>query len=792
MRPPTDFSDLWEMVLRRRWWILVPTLLIGASTVALVSKLPKTYRSETLILVDPQKVPPDFVKATVTTDVNSRLQIISQEILSRTHLQRIIDEFGLYRDESKTDKAMRWLLNQGSRTQEEIINEMRKDIAVEIVADDQAQHDTHRALGAFRISYEGENPALVQQVTREIASLFIDENEKVREQQAEGTTHFIDDELEAARKDLDDQQRRVRDFKASHMGSLPEQSTANLQYLSQLQTSLQVNSEALARAEEEGTYQKSLLAVVERQISDNKTGGIAAPQIESQVQTQLELKREELRIAQQKYRPQHPDVIQLKEEVSALEKLAAEPIKNSSSTRVASGATAVATTDQLVPAQIRGQIAELSDEVKRRSAQQAAIEGEIKQLQSREQSMPTVEEQMSELDRDYQTSKLNYDSLLEKKNASAMAAEMERRAEGEQFRVLDPASFPEKPFKPNVEQLALVGVFGGVFVGCGLAMFMELKDKSINSAKDASFYLTQPVLASLPLLGDSVSPKNGRANGKGEVSRLRTFDLQPKDEVVIPEVLELTPGPASEETGSAPSQPWQALPRQLVVAHSQQGGEQDAYAKEQFRMIRTRLVELRRVRPIRTVMVTSALQGEGKTWVAANLAYSMSRLPGLRVLLVDADLKGAGVGRLLKIEPQVGLSTYLANGKNLGGVRLQLRPNLDLVPTLRLDEDSAEMLSTKRMHDFLDEASRDHDLVILDTPPLLTLSDAQVLTSLVDAAVLVVRAGSSPHDLAKSAIELLEPKIVGVIVNGVKQLSLKGYRYDYYYPNAGNPERLRS
>jgi len=784
-RPATDLSDYWEIFLRRRWWTLVPAVLIAGGTLALVSKLPKVYRSATLILVEPQTVPADFVKPTVTTDVNDRLQIISQEILSRSNLQKIIDEFGLYRNESAVDRILRTVLHTGKRTQEEIVDAMRKDITVETIAEEQ---DREHTLGAFKISYQGQDPAQVQQVTREIASLFIEENVKVREQQAEGTTHFIDDELEKARQALDGQERRIRDFKAVHMGSLPEQESANLQLLGQFQTALQVNGEALARAQEQKTYLESLLSVVSRQTVDPNTGLPTASQIQSQVQSQLEQRREELRIAEKKYKPQHPDVIQLKEEVSALEKLAeesAKPAANPSATPVGTPALAPS---ELGPVQIQGQIAELVGEIKRRTAQQAQTEKQIRQMQSRVEVLPTVEQQLSELDRDYEISKLNYASLLEKKNASAMAAEMERRAEGEQFRVLDPASFPEKPYKPNVAQLSLLGVLGGILGGCALGLLMEFKDKSINSAKDATFFLRLPALGALPLLDDSTADKDGgrlRTRARGGFLGL---DRESGTKVKMPEVLTLKPDGADEQAGRAPSSvqspigsiSWQPFPEHLVVAHNQPDGQEDAYAKEQFRMIRTRLVELRRARSIRTLMVTSAVPGEGKTWVATNLAFSMSRLPGLRVLLVDADLKGAGVGRFLDIESQAGLSSYLLNGTNLGGVRLQLGPNLAVVPTLRLEEDSAELLSGKRMRDFLDEALQEHDLVILDTPPVLTLSDAQVLTALVDAAILVVRAGSSPWDLARNAIDLLKPKMVGVVVNGVRRVPGRSYHYGYY------------
>ena len=759
-RPTTELSDYWAIFLRRRWWIIIPALVIAGGAMAVVSKLPKAYLSQTTILVEPQKVPSDFVKPTVTTDVNNRLQIISQEILSRTHLQRIIEEFGLYRTEPAVDRILNVLLHKGKRTQEEIVDDMRQDITVEIIADEQARN---HALGAFKISYQGQDPLVVQQVTRELAVLFIEENVKVREQQAQGTTTFINDELEKARLTLEEQERRLKDFKAAHLGSLPEQQAANLQVLGQLQAALQVTGDAMGRAQSQKIYQQSLLAAL--------TAREAAP-LTPGAQSELDARLEELKRAQAKYTPLHPDVIELQDEVKELQQQVSPP------DQIATNAPTAAPSKDLAPDQIRSQLAALDQEIKRGTLQEAEIDKRAKQIQARLAGLPAVDQQMAELNRDYEISKMQYASLLEKKNASAMAAEMEGRAQGEQFRVLDPANYPEKPYKPNVAQLSLLGVLGGILCGCALGLFVEFQDRSIRSAQDANFYLAMPALAALPLLNYSTRKKIKSRQLAGAHGGTLSLNLRGQATSNVPTVLTTSPTAVEGYAPLVQAVKFPPLPERLVVAHSGLDNQEDAYAREQFRMIRTRLVELMRVRPIRSIMVTSAMQGEGKTWVSANLAFSMSSLQNLRVLLVDADLRGAALGNLLKMNSRAGLSDYLVNGKNLSSVRVQIGTNLAVVPTARLEEGSAELLSGKRMRDFLEEALRDHDLVVLDTPPVLALADAQVLAAMVDAAILVVRAGSSPYDLVRSAIDLLKPKTVGVVVNGVDRLPVKNY---YHY-----------
>lgn len=467
-RPPTDISDYIDIFHRRKWWILVPAFLIAIGVSVVSLKLPKFYRSQTLILVDPQKVPSEYVKATVSSDVTDRLQTLSQEILSRTRLQKVIDQFGLYKDQPS------------SMSQEDIIEMMRKDIKVEVVADENASSRS-KASAAFKISYVGKDPALVQQVTRQIASLFIEENLKVRQDQAVGTDSFIESELNKAAQLLQVQEDKIRAFKARHIGSLPEQQQANLQVLGQLQGLLQANSDAIGRAQQQKTYLESLLNAMEKRTTPLPKPGF---------QAELDSRRAELVAAEEKYTPTHPDVVRLKNEVKALEAKAA--------TMAAAEAKSTPTSDQ--PDQFRSQLLAIQQEIKERTGRQSDLEARIRGLQGRIDLLPNVEQQFSELNRDYLTSKANYESLLQKKNSSGMAAEMERHAKGEQFRILDPANFPEKPFKPDMLQLNLMGLVGGIVIGCGLGMLFEFKDPSLHTDKDVAFLIPVKVLGTMPVI----------------------------------------------------------------------------------------------------------------------------------------------------------------------------------------------------------------------------------------------------------------------------------------------------
>jgi uncharacterized protein involved in exopolysaccharide biosynthesis len=227
-----------RLIFHRKWLILGIFGLTSAVTAVISARLPNVYSSDTLIMVDPQKVPDNYVKATVSGDIRNRLGTLKQQILSATRLQKIIDNLNLYPTEKKT------------MAREDVIARMRSDIAVSVVSDFGSSQD----LQAFRIEYSGGDPQLVSQVTNELASLFIEENLKAREQQAEGTSEFLTNQLEETRKTLEDQEAKLKDFRLKHIGEMPEQQDADLQILGQLQSQLQLEGDALNRAEQQKSY----------------------------------------------------------------------------------------------------------------------------------------------------------------------------------------------------------------------------------------------------------------------------------------------------------------------------------------------------------------------------------------------------------------------------------------------------------------------------------------------------------------------------------------------------------
>jgi capsular exopolysaccharide synthesis family protein len=208
-------------------------------------------------------------------------------------------------------------------------------------------------------------------------------------------------------------------------------------------------------------------------------------------------------------------------------------------------------------------------------------------------------------------------------------------------------------------------------------------------------------------------------------------------------------------------------------------------AMEQCRVIRSRLRDTMRARKMKSVMLTSATASEGKTLLAVNLAYALSQIENTRVLLVDCDLRRPSVAAFLKMNPKRGLSTFLMNNDSLEQVTWRLTPSLNVVPTLELMEDAAELLHGSRMQQFLTQATAEYNIVLVDGPPLLPIVDAQVLSGMVDAAVMVVRAESTPYDLVNQAALLVKHKLIGSILNRVDHLPHSRYYSEYGYGGIG-------
>ena len=459
MEETFNFDYYIALILRRRWFIIVPFCLSMVIGIALLFTLPRTYRSKTLIMVEPQRVPSDYVRPLTTTDVGSRINTISQQVMSRTNLERIIKQFGLFTGEKYKDMFL-----------EDKIAYMRKRISINVT-----RSGGREGPGSFSISFEGRDPKKVMQVTNALANYFIKQNLKDREMQAVGTSKFLDSELKDMRSQLKRIESKLKKYRTEHMGELPEQLDANLSILDRLQLQLGNRMQDLKDA-------RDRLAAFELSAPTMyRTNG----DVPESLQT-IEQLRHRLADLEARYTDRHPDVIRLKNRIKKLERK-----KMSDRQKEANHDNVNLSTDAAQRAILKKEIQDIKDDI-------ARIKAKIKEYQIRVENTPKREQELINLQRDYSNLTRAYNSLLARKLEAEIAVNMEERQKGERFRVVDPAALPQKPVSPDPKKLFLFTVFAGLGLGLGGVFLLDYIDTSVKGLDDIDKYIGVPVLATIP------------------------------------------------------------------------------------------------------------------------------------------------------------------------------------------------------------------------------------------------------------------------------------------------------
>lgn len=539
-KPARGVDEYWALVRRRKWWIIGP-LFIGWLLVFVSAWIiPAKYTSEAVLLIEKPKIPDKFVLPNVQMDLSERLETITQQVLSRARLLTIINHFHLYES---------FL----TPTPDDQLKKMRSDIKIELVHAP-TNDEGKRELTAFKLQYTADKGSIAQQVNSQMVSFFIDENVKASQQQSEATTQFLDTQLRNASEALGQQESKLQAFEKQHAGELPEQAQTNIQMLAGAQNQLQALIEARNRALQQQTYLTSLAAQYDAAGINNLQNG--APQ---SIDQQIEAARTALADMQARYTPQHPDVRKLKEEIAKLQELknrqvagtADESDDSSGQNAVAAttgsagdkggsggGGTDAAKNDaaakSATPAssddfpdvrpgttasqlqamaplmQIQSELKSNRMEIQNREGEIRALEARIQQVQALLGASPGIQAEMLNLTRDYAETKRAYDQLLEKRNASELATNLQRQQQGENFRIIDPPSLPEKASFPDRFKFALAGLA----VGLGLAVLFgagtEYLDDRIRNEQDLAEATPLPILVEIPPLPTESEIRAGR------------------------------------------------------------------------------------------------------------------------------------------------------------------------------------------------------------------------------------------------------------------------------------------
>jgi polysaccharide chain length determinant protein (PEP-CTERM system associated) len=495
-------SDIVQSLVRRRWWILLPFAIGLASAPLLARLVVEKFRSETLILVVPQRVPDSYVRATTTESIEDRLPSISEQILSRSRLERIITDMDLYKD------------RRAKQVMEDVVQVMRADVTVSLAG---ARDNSN----SFRVSYVSDRADTARRVTERLASLYIEQNLKDRENQADSTSQFLETQLQDAKQRLVEHEKKLEVYRKQHSGELPTQLQGNLQSIQNANLQLQALSESMNRA-----LERRLL--IERQIADTEAMPLPEPSISvggnaplpTSTSQRLQAARARVASLLQYYTPDHPEVITAQRLAAELQtRLAGEEALGPTDGVIERAPTPQEAAQRKRVLDLNAELLVVERQLESSRAEELQLKKTIAQTQAKVDVVPSRESELVELTRDYTTLQASYSSLLTKREDSVMAANLERRQIGEQFRILDPASMPERPYNQNQRLVATVsGAVAGLVLGFLLVGLKELLDSSFRSEEEVMAALSLPVLALIPVM---MSPRQRNAT----IWRQRWMDL---------------------------------------------------------------------------------------------------------------------------------------------------------------------------------------------------------------------------------------------------------------------------
>ena len=544
-------SDYAAMLRRRSMIIFFTFTSTLAVTAAVAIGLPSIYQSAATILIEQQEIPQDLVRSTITSYANQRIEVIRQRVITSANLLAIVNKFGLYKEERKEEPT------------EVILEKMREEILLETVSADVVDPRSGKATQAtiaFKLSYQGKVPELVQSVANELASLYLNENLKSRRQLTAGTSTFLTDEVNRLKQEVETFEGNLAEFKERNAGQLPELTQLNLQLMEkverellevdrQMQTQDQNKIFLSAQLSQLPPTIESATGVVERpRTVISRTGesqlmdptdqlealeteyvgltsryGDSHPDVvrvrkeinalrtsvggggaSSFLSTELDLARQQLAVAERRYSNAHPDVRRLERKVASLtSQLRSQP---PAPTRARGpGTTTVANPAYVdINAKLQSAQASLTTLAQKREE----LRAKLTEYEERLIRTPQVEREYNALKRGYENALTKFRELTAKQTEARLAETLESEQKGERFVLIEPPQLPEKPASPNRVAIALLGFFLSLAGGVGLAAVAETLDTSVRGARGITRLLGAPPLASIPYIETVVERRN--------------------------------------------------------------------------------------------------------------------------------------------------------------------------------------------------------------------------------------------------------------------------------------------
>jgi polysaccharide chain length determinant protein (PEP-CTERM system associated) len=482
---PSDYLD----ILRFRWpWMVAATILGAVASQVAVRFVPKQYVSQTVVLVESEKIPKNFIPQLTTEGAGDRLRTIHEEILARPRVERILDELNPYPEMIDVPKA-------------DIVDMIRRRTVIEL-----------RGRDAFVVKYADTDPERAQRLATRISSMFIEETSGDRARQVQGANEFIDSQLVETKLELEKVEGSLRLIKQRYMGMLPNQLEANLSTLQRLELERQSVSDQIRAAKERRALlerQRSLQAQMnepEAQLIPDVLTASPEPAAPGPAASLSALK-DYLAKLRTRYKEQHPEVVATKRRIERLEaevqaEAASAPAPETEADEPpapepAPEARAAAKDDFLVN-DLTAQVASADRDIENLEARLTEVQGQIGRYQTRVEKIPEVEQELQSLERDYEMISKYYSELLSRKLEAETAGAVEKKWQEEQFKILDPAQIPESADFPQPSAFLMVGTLIGFGAGLALGFFLDIMDPTVKNLREMESLLPYPVLLTLP------------------------------------------------------------------------------------------------------------------------------------------------------------------------------------------------------------------------------------------------------------------------------------------------------
>ncbi len=708
---------LWDLVMRRKMFVLIPTVVLSIAVGIYAFYKPVLYRARTLLGVESGAS--NYVQTTngATARVQDQLLIIREVLYSRAVLEPVIQKFNLL---PKTD----------GKVSDPDLDRIREDIKITVEGND-----------SFRLEFEGRGQTQVMNVANDLSERFVRRLANVRGQQVSDTAGLLTSELETLRSQLNAQEEQIKTYKESAVNELPDRLATNLSLFAATQAQLRSSSGLKAN-------DQARLAAVRQEMKELEKEGVldaAPPQEKTPAETNLEAARLHLKQLRSVFTDQYPEVVSAEREIKELETaVAAVPPK---------ATVAEPSAARMHYVQIKAEKESLEQRLKSYEREEHELEAQMASLQRRVQSTPQHESAITELTRGYEATKTRYNLLLAKQQEVGLAGRLEGMNKTVAFKIVEPASLPKGPSTPRRSRLLVVGLFAGLALGLAAAFVAEQMDTTFGNIVEFQTFTNLPAIAVLPSMSADPEPRAKPLTG------------------IVPLI------PPSGGGLSPTLLSFADLHRNHIVMVT----DPHSVASEQCRMLALKVRRQLGAISTPVLAVSSAVGGEGKTVTSINLGLALASTASGRVLLIDSDLRKPRVHEYLGLKPGKGFSDLLRAPEDEIGKYVWKLGDLYVMPGGSSLANPVSLLASPSVRDLLKRLRGEFDFIVVDTPPVLPIVDTHILAGLVDGVILVVRARYTRREVLERGLESFQvPNLLGAVVNDVDyQRSRYAYAYQY-------------